>query len=412
VQQRRPATPISEFARYLRTETVGGVVLLGATVVALVWANSPWAPFYEAMRDTVVGPAALHLDLTLAHWATDGLLALFFFTVGLELKRELVIGELSTKSQALLPVAAALGGMIVPAGLALLVGRGAPGMEQAWAIPVATDIAFALGVLAVAGSALPVSARVFLLGLAVADDLGGIIVIAVLFSSGLHALWLGAVVLAGLAYWWLQRRRVRAWWIYVPLGLFTWFAMHEAGVHATISGVLLGLLTRVRPDPDEEFAPALRLEHRLQPWSAGLCVPVFALFAAGVPVGPEALRSVLIEPVALGVVVGLLVGKVVGIFGSCWLVIRFTPASRPRGLSWRDLAAVSMLGGVGFTVSLLIAELSLEDQPALLATVKAGVLLASAAASVIGAAMLIRRGRVRARENGNGEEAGGPAAAS
>ncbi|HYH33145.1 MAG TPA: Na+/H+ antiporter NhaA [Pseudonocardia sp.] len=412
MQQRRPATPISEFARYLRTETVGGVVLLGATVVALVWANSPWAPFYEAMRDTVVGPAALHLDLTLAHWATDGLLALFFFTVGLELKRELVIGELSTKSQALLPVAAALGGMIVPAGLALLVGRGAPGMEQAWAIPVATDIAFALGVLAVAGSALPVSARVFLLGLAVADDLGGIIVIAVLFSSGLHALWLGAVVLAGLAYWWLQRRRVRAWWIYVPLGLFTWFAMHEAGVHATISGVLLGLLTRVRPDPDEEFAPALRLEHRLQPWSAGLCVPVFALFAAGVPVGPEALRSVLIEPVALGVVVGLLVGKVVGIFGSCWLVIRFTPASRPRGLSWRDLAAVSMLGGVGFTVSLLIAELSLEDQPALLATVKAGVLLASAAASVIGAAMLIRRGRVRARENGNGEEAGGPAAAS
>jgi NhaA family Na+:H+ antiporter len=412
VQQRRPATPISEFARYLRTETVGGVVLLGATVVALVWANSPWAPFYEAMRDTVVGPAALHLDLTLAHWATDGLLALFFFTVGLELKRELVIGELSTRSQALLPVAAALGGMIVPAGLALLVGWGAPGMEQAWAIPVATDIAFALGVLAVAGSALPVSARVFLLGLAVADDLGGIIVIAVLFSSGLHALWLGAVVLAGLAYWWLQRRRVRAWWIYVPLGLFTWFAMHEAGVHATISGVLLGLLTRVRPDPDEEFAPALRLEHRLQPWSAGLCVPVFALFAAGVPVGPEALRSVLIEPVALGVVVGLLVGKVVGIFGSCWLVIRFTPASRPRGLSWRDLAAVSMLGGVGFTVSLLIAELSLEDQPALLATVKAGVLLASAAASVIGAAMLIRRGRVRARENGNGEEADGSAAAS
>jgi NhaA family Na+:H+ antiporter len=401
VQERRPVTPISEFARFLRTETVGGVVLLVATAVALIWANSPWSQAYEAMRGAVVGPAALHLDLTLAKWATDGLLAVFFFVVGLELKRELVIGELSTRSQALLPVAAALGGMIVPALLALFVGWGAPGVEQAWAIPVATDIAFALGVLAVAGSALPVSARVFLLGLAVADDLGGIIVIAFLFSSGLDALWLGAVVLAGTGYWWLQRRRVRAWWLYVPLGVFTWFAVHEAGVHATISGVLLGLLTRVKADPDEEFAPALRLEHRLQPWSAGLCVPVFALFAAGVPIGPDALRAVFVEPVALGVLVGLLVGKIIGIFGSCWLVIRLTPASRPRGLSWWDLAAVSMLGGVGFTVSLLIAELSLADQGDLLDSAKAAVLLASAAASVIGAAMLVRRVRVRARENGD-----------
>ncbi|TWF76986.1 sodium/proton antiporter (NhaA family) [Pseudonocardia hierapolitana] len=401
MQERRPVTPISEFARFLRTETVGGVVLLVATAVALIWANSPWSQAYEAMRGTVVGPSALHLDLTLAKWATDGLLAVFFFVVGLELKRELVIGELSTRSQALLPVAAALGGMIVPALLALVVGWGAPGIEQAWAIPVATDIAFALGVLAVAGSSLPVSARVFLLGLAVADDLGGIIVIAVVFSSGLDVLWLGAVVLAGAAYWWLQRKRVRARWLYVPLGLFTWFAVHEAGVHATISGVLLGLLTRVRADPEEEFAPALRLEHRLQPWSAGLCVPVFALFAAGVPIGPDALRAVFVEPVALGVLVGLLVGKIIGIFGSCWLVIRLTPASRPRGLSWRDLAAVSMLGGVGFTVSLLIAELSLADQGSLLDTAKAAILIASAAASVIGAAMLIRRVRARARENGD-----------
>ncbi len=402
MHERRPVTPISEFARFLRTETVGGVVLLVATAVALIWANSPWSHAYEAIRDTVVGPAALHLDLTVAKWATDGLLAVFFFVVGLELKRELVIGELSTRSQALLPVAAALGGMIVPALLALLVGWGSPGIEQAWAIPVATDIAFALGVLAVAGSALPVSARVFLLGLAVADDLGGIIVIAVLFSSGLDVLWLGAVALAGAAYWWLQRRRVRAWWLYVPLGVFTWFAVHEAGVHATISGVLLGLFTRVKADPDEEFAPALRLEHRLQPWSAGFCVPVFALFAAGVPIGPDALGALFVQPVALGVMVGLLVGKIIGIFGSCWLVIRLTPASRPRGLSWRDLAAVSMLGGVGFTVSLLIAELSLVDHPEVLDPAKAAILLASAAASVIGAVMLVRRARVRARENGDG----------
>jgi NhaA family Na+:H+ antiporter len=246
-----------------------------------------------------------------------------------------------------------------------------------------------------------VSARVFLLGLAVADDLGGIIVIAVLFSTGLDALWLGAVVLAGIAYWWLQRRRVRASWLYVPLGVFAWFAVHEAGIHATISGVLLGLLTRVKTDPGEEYAPALRLEHRLQPWSAGFCVPVFALFAAGVPIGPDALRAVFVEPLALGVMVGLLVGKIIGIFGFCWLVIRLTPASRPRGLAWRDIAAVSMLGGVGFTVSLLIAELSLADHPDILDTAKAAVLVASAAASVIGAVMLIRRGRVRAKENGD-----------
>ncbi|GAA3218563.1 Na+/H+ antiporter NhaA [Pseudonocardia petroleophila] len=388
--------PASEFARYLRTETVGGMVLLVATAVALLWANSPWSGAYVGLRDTVVGPAALHLDLTLAQWATDGLLAVFFFVVGLELKRELVVGELSKLRQALLPVAAALGGMVVPAVIALVVGRGAPGMEQAWAIPVATDIAFALGVLALAGSALPATARVFLLGLAVADDLGAIAVIAFVFSSGLNLLALGAGLLGAALYWWLQRRRVRAWWIYVPLGVAVWVAIHEAGIHATIAGVLLGLLTRVRPDDGERYAPAVRLEHRLQPWSAGLCVPVFALFAAGVPVGADALREVFTAPVPLAVMAGLLVGKVIGILGFAWLAIRITPACRPSGLGWRDMAAVSMLGGVGFTVSLLIAELSLVDQPEVLDAAKAAILIASAAAALIGAALLVRRGRVHA----------------
>ena len=386
----------AELARYLRTETVGGTVLLGATAIALIWANSPLAGSYRGLRDTVVGPAALHLDLTLGQWATDGLLALFFYVVGLELKRELVVGELSRVSQALLPVAAALGGMLVPAGLALAIGWGSPGMDQAWAIPVATDIAFALAVLALTGSALPGTARVFLLGLAVADDLGAIVLIAVLFSSGLNLLALAGAALGSGLYWWLQRRRVRAWWIYVPLGLLVWVLVHEAGVHATIAGVVLGLLTRVRRDPYEREAPALRLEHRLQPWSAGVCVPVFALFAAGVPIGADALRAVVGEPVALGVVVGLLAGKVIGIFGFSWLTIRLTPAGRPTGLGWRDLIAVSALGGVGFTVSLLIAELALADQGPLLDTAKAAVLLASAAASLVGAALLYRRGRAHA----------------
>lgn len=389
--ERRPATPVSEFARFLRTETVGGMVLLAAAAIALIWANSPWSKAYQVMRETVVGPAALHLDLTLAQWATDGLLALFFFVVGLELKRELVIGELSTRSQALLPVAAALGGMVVPALLALLVGRGAPGMDQAWAIPVATDIAFALGVLALAGTALPPTARIFLLGLAVVDDLGAIVVIAVLFSAGLNLLALAAGAALALLYWFLQRRRVTTAWLYVPIAVATWMAVHESGVHATLAGVVLGLLTRVRPDPDEEEAPAVRLEHRLQPWSAGLCVPVFALFAAGVPVGEGALRSVVTEPVPQAVVVGLLVGKIVGIFGASYLTVALTPACRPAGLSWRDVLAVSMLGGVGFTVSLLIAELSLDGPD--VETAKAAVLLASAAAAVIAAGVLAVRSK-------------------
>ena len=396
MQERRPATPISEFARFLRTETVGGMVLLAAAAVALIWANSPWSGTYEAMRSITVGPAALHLDLTLAQWATDGLLAVFFFVVGLELKRELVLGELSTRRQALLPVAAALGGMIVPACLALLVGRGAPGMDQAWAIPVATDIAFALAVLALAGTALPASARVFLLGLAVVDDLGAIVLIAVLFSGGLNLVALVAAAGAAALYWWLQRRRVTTPWLYIPLAILTWVAVHEAGVHATIAGVLLGVLTRVRADPGEAEAPALRLEHRLQPWSAGVCVPLFALFAAGVPIGPDALGSVIGAPIGQAVIVGLLLGKVVGIFGFSYVTVRLTPACRPSGLAWFDVLAVSMLGGVGFTVSLLLAELSLEGGA--VDTGKAAVLLASAAAALLAAAALAVRSRVHGRE--------------
>jgi len=389
IAPRTISAPAAEFVRYLRTETVGGVVLVAAATLALIWANSPLAGSYDALRELTVGPAALHLDLTLAQWATDGLLAVFFFVVGLELKRELVIGELSTGRQALLPVAAAVGGMVVPALVAVAVGRGAPGMDQAWAIPVATDIAFALGVLALAGAALPTTARVFLLGLAVVDDLGAILLIAVLFSGGVQLLALAAAGALAAAYWFLQHRRVTTPWLYVPLAVGTWIAVHEAGIHATIAGVLLGVLTRVRADPGEEEPPALRLEHRLQPWSAGLCVPLFALFAAGVPIGGQALGAVLTEPVGQAVAAGLLLGKVVGIFGFSWVVVRLTPACRPRGLGWWDVLAVSMLGGVGFTVSLLLAELSLDGadvRPA-----KAAVLLASTVAALLAAALLARR---------------------
>ncbi len=394
----RPAKAVvADFARYLRTETTGGLILLGATAVALLWANSPFDDVYRALRDFRLGPEFLHLNLTVGDWAKDGLLALFFFVAGLELKRELVVGELSRFKQAILPVVAAIGGMVVPALVALAVGWGTPGIDRAWAIPVATDIAFALGVLALTASNLPSSARVFLLSLAVVDDLGAILVIAILFTTKFDLVAAGVAVVALALYAYLQRRRVRSAWIYVPLALITWVAVHSAGIHATIAGVALGLLTRVRADEGEEHAPAIRLEHRLQPWSAAVAVPLFALFAAGIKVDAESLGAVFTTALPLAVLVGLVGGKLVGIFGASLLAVKFKLAEKPRGMGWRDIGALSMLGGVGFTVSLLIADLALDGDSVELA--KAAVLIASAIASLSAAAMLVHRSRVHARDD-------------
>ncbi|MER7864951.1 Na+/H+ antiporter NhaA [Amycolatopsis japonica] len=394
----RPAkVVVAEFTRYLRTETTGGMILLGATAIALLWANSPIDDSYRAIRDFRLGPEFLHLNLTIGDWAKDGLLALFFFVAGLELKRELVVGELSRFKQAILPVVAAVGGMIVPALVALSVGWGTPGIERAWAIPVATDIAFALGVLALTASNLPSSARVFLLSLAVVDDLGAILLIAILFTAKFDLVAAGVAVVALALYAYLQHRRVRSAWIYVPLALITWVAVHSAGIHATIAGVALGLLTRVRADEGEEHAPAIRLEHRLQPWSAAVAVPLFALFAAGITVDGESLSAVFTTALPLAVLVGLVGGKLIGIFGASLLAVKFKLAEKPRGMGWRDIGALSMLGGVGFTVSLLIADLALDGEAVELA--KAAVLIASAIASLSAAAMLLHRSRVHARED-------------
>ncbi|SES04966.1 Na+/H+ antiporter NhaA [Actinokineospora terrae] len=395
--RRRPSPPaaLTEFARYLRTETVGGVVLLVAAAAALVLANSPLSGVYTAVRDVEFGPHFLHLNLTAGEWAKDGLLALFFFVAGLELKRELVLGELSDFKAAILPVVAAVGGMVVPALVALTVAWGDPRAGDVWAVPVATDIAFALGVLALTGSGMPSSARVFLLSLAVVDDLGAILLIAVLFTSGLNLIAAAvAAALLGL-YAYLQHRRVTSAWIYVPLAVAVWVAVHSSGVHATIAGVALALLTRVKKDSYEREAPALRLEHRLQPWSAGLAVPVFAFFAAGVSVGGDVLRQFTSDKVVLAVFAGLVVGKLVGITGAALLAVRLKLATLPADLGKRDLVAVAMLGGVGFTVSLLIAELALDPADADLA--KAAVLVASAVAALLAAALLVGRGRARRR---------------
>ncbi len=384
---------MTEFGRFLRTETVGGSILLGATAIALIAANGPWADAYLTLRDTEVGPHCLHLNLSVGDWAKDGLLALFFFVAGLELKRELVVGELSRIKNALLPVIAAAGGMVVPALVAIGVGWGDPRMAQAWAIPVATDIAFALGVLALTASGLPSSARLFLLSLAVVDDLGAILVIAILFTGSFDLVAAGAAVALLALYWFLQRRRVRTPWVYVPVAVATWVAVHSCGVHATIAGVALALLTRVRTDPGEEESPCLRLEHRLQPWSAGLAVPVFALFAAGIPVSGDALGRLFTDRLALAIIAGLVVGKLVGIVGAALLAVRFKFAALPSDLGKRDLVAVAMLGGVGFTVSLLIADLSLDGPDMELA--KGAVLVASLVASLLAAVLLVRRSKAR-----------------
>ncbi|MBF6242759.1 MULTISPECIES: Na+/H+ antiporter NhaA [Nocardia] len=382
----------SELARYLRIETVGGALLLVAAAVALLWANSPWRDGYFAMVDTTLAIPPLHLNLTLGDWTKDGLLAVFFFVAGLELKRELVVGELADRKRATLPVVAAMGGVITPAVIAFVIGWGVPGMDRGWAIPVATDIAFALAVLAMTGSRIPAGARVFLLSLAVVDDLMAIVIIAVLFTTTVVLVWLvgAAACFAGWAL--AQRLRIRTPLVYVPLALLSWYALHEAGIHPTLAGVICGLLTRVRPDPEEDEAPAARLEHLFQPISAGVCVPLFALFASGVPLSASIFGELFTSRLSLAIIAGLLVGKTVGIFGSSWLAIRFGIATRPAGLGNRDMSALSVLGAIGFTVSLLVAELALPDRAAT-ELAKAAVLMTSLTASLLGSALLLRRGR-------------------
>ena len=380
--------------RALREETVGGVLLLVAAVVAMVLANSAWGDWYAELTATVVGPAALKLNLSLGAWAADGLLAVFFFIAGLELKHEFVLGSLASRRKAAVPVAAALGGMIVPALLYAAVNLTSDaGAPIGWGIPMATDIAFALAVLAVVGRKLPVALRAFLLTLAVVDDLGAITVIAIFYSEYFYFTpFLAAVALLAL-YAWLQHQRVRSWLIYVPLALAVWTLVHASGVHATVAGVALGLLTRVRADPGEAASPAERLQRRIQPLSAGICVPLFAFFAAGVDLRGNDLAATFSTPLALGIIIGLVVGKPIGVLGGAWLTARFTKASLSSSLAWRDVGAIGFIAGIGFTVSLLISELAFDDAPAQLNTAKVSVLAASVLAALLASIALVSRSR-------------------
>ncbi|MGW2193285.1 Na+/H+ antiporter NhaA, partial [Streptosporangium sp. NPDC001682] len=393
-------------AGILREETVGGALLLAGAVAAMIWANSPWSGAYEALRAFRVGPAALHLDLSLATWAADGLLAIFFFVAGLELKREFVAGDLRQVRRAAVPVAAALGGVIVPAVLYLLLtlGSGAgSGAARGWAIPTATDIAFALAVLAVIGRYLPTALRTFLLTLAVVDDLVAIIIIALFYTEHLSVLPLLGALLPLAVFAMLVQRRVRAWWLLLPLAAATWALMHASGVHATVAGVLLAFtvpVLRGERAGGPEAGPGLaeHFEHRLRPISAGVAVPVFAFMSAGVSLGGlSGLAGALSDPVAVGVVVGLVAGKPIGIMLATWLVARFTHAHLDEGLAWVDVAGLAILAGIGFTVSLLIGELAFGAGSERDAHVKVAVLTGSLIAALAATVILRLRNRVYRR---------------
>nr|WP_196788837.1 Na+/H+ antiporter NhaA [Streptomyces caniscabiei] len=373
----------------LRTETVGGCLLLLAAVTALVWVNVPALhDSYESVSDFHFGPEALGLNLSVAHWAADGLLAVFFFVAGIELKRELVAGDLKDPRTAALPVVAALCGMAVPALVYTLTTVTGGGSLAGWAVPTATDIAFALAVLAVIGTSLPNALRAFLLTLAVVDDLCAILIIAVFFTDDLNFAALGGAFASLAVFWLLLRKGVRGWYVYVPLALVVWALMYNSGVHATIAGVAMGLMLRCTRREGEEHSPGEHIEHLVRPLSAGLAVPLFALFSAGVAVSGSALAKVFTEPETLGVVLGLVIGKAVGIFGGTWLTARFTRASLSEDLSWPDVFAVSSLAGIGFTVSLLIGELAFEGDQVLTDGVKAAVLTGSLVAAVLASVLL------------------------
>jgi NhaA family Na+:H+ antiporter len=397
----------------LQQDTVGGALLVVATALALVLANTGASEFYLSVRDFTFGPEALHLNLSVGAWAADGLLAIFFFVVGLELKEEFVAGKLRNPKTAALPIAAAVGGVAVPALIYVLVNlQSGPDALQGWAIPAATDIAFAVAVIAVVGKFLPPALRTFLLTLAVVDDLIAISIIAIFYTDHIEfvPLALAAVPLAIFAV--LVQRGVRAWWILIPLGLATWTLIHASGIHATVAGVLLGFMVpvvatkraRVRIGEDANGKPiydglAAHFADRWSVVSTAIAVPVFAFFSAGVVIGG---LSGLVESfqatIALGIVAGLVLGKPLGITLTTFLVTRLPGLRLDPSIRWVDLVGMAFVAGIGFTVSLLVGELSFGVGSESDDHVKVGVLAGSLIAAAIGAAILGGRNRVYRRE--------------
>ena len=383
--------PLREF---LREEATGGAALLIATIMALVWANSPWSASYESFWSRGTEAVLMGVDLPpdLRHWINDGLMTLFFFIVGVEIKRELVLGELNTVRKAMLPAFGALGGMVVPALIYLAFNAG--GATEGWGIPMATDIAFAVGLLALLGSKVPAGLKVFVLSLAIVDDIGAILVIAVFYSSGVQLGWVAAAVLGLVSVWLLGRSSVSSVVLFIVLGCFVWFATLASGVHATIAGVALGLLVSARPrDPDDqETSLAQRVDHHLHPWTSLVVIPAFALANAGLTFAELGDPT---SPVTLGIVAGLVIGKTVGITLLTWTAVKLRVGILPEGVGWRAITGGAVIAGIGFTVSLFITSLAFETE-VLISQGKLGVFAGSLLAGIAGAAVIItthRRGR-------------------
>jgi NhaA family Na+:H+ antiporter len=431
-----PRTFVRPFQRFMHAEAGGAIVMLVAAIAALGWANSPWHGAQEALWGTELTihlGALAHIDLTLVEWINDALMAIFFFVVGLEIKRELVHGELRDPKKASLPAIAALGGMLVPAGIYMLLNAGQPGFDG-WGIPMATDIAFAVAVVALAGDRVPASAKVFLLTLAIADDMGAILVIALFYTSQLSLGWLAVSAAAIGAVELAKRRHIRAMPVYVALALFAWFAFHEAGLHATLAGVLLGLITPAWPfyNPSnfssdmsqllghgtaldsieqdletsraqydaatvrlaeierlvtETQSPLDRLESQLHLWVAFGIVPLFAFANAGVRLSSEAVDGLLSNRVVLGIALGLVLGKTVGVFSFTVLGEKLGLGSLPAGVTHRMVFGLALTAGIGFTVALFIAGLAFE--PGLTTdAAKIGILGGSVVAGILGFSFL------------------------
>ena len=401
-----------------RSDVLGGSLLLAATFAALILANSPAASWYESVRDFTFGIPELHLELSIGAWAADGLLAIFFFVVGLELKEEFVAGRLRDPRRAALPIAAAVGGVVVPALIFVLInaGSGADAL-RGWAIPTATDIAFAVAVIAVVGKFLPPALRVFLLTLAIIDDLIAITIIATFYTDSISFPWLilALLPLAGFAA--LVAKGVRAWWLLLPLAIAVWVCIHASGVHATVAGVLLGFVVpvtateraRVRTSSDDEGLPVYdgMAAHFADRWSVVatlFAVPVFAFFAAGVTVGGwDGLVSAFSDPITIGIVVGLVAGKPIGILVTTFLLSRFPALRLDETLRWPDLTGMAFLAGIGFTVSLLVGELAYGSSSVADEHVKIGVLVGSFVAAILGGVILARRNARGRREHQEAE---------
>jgi NhaA family Na+:H+ antiporter len=427
-----PQRFVRPFVRFTRIEAASGIVLLAATIAAMVWANSRWSATYFQILETRLfidfGP--IHFDEDLQHVVNDGLMAIFFFVVGLEIKRQVVLGDLSDRKTAALPVMAALGGMVFPALIYLLINRDAgEAAIRGWGVPMATDIAFAVGVLAILGSRIPSGARLFLLTLAIVDDIGAISVIAIFYTDDLRlgylALAVGGLVMAGVA----ARVGIRSLAFYVPLGVIVWFFTFESGVHATLAGVALGFLTPARPmypanefdrraraildtfpdEPDtpqsrehadhealllseissEAVSPLSRLEYRLQTWSSFVVIPLFALANAGINFRDIDIGAALTSTIALGVIGGLVLGKTIGISLLSFITVKTGLGRLPEGTNWLHIVGLSVVGGIGFTVSLFIASLAFED-PEVNELAKVGILAGSLLAGALGSAVLLR----------------------